>query len=138
MRAHSGSHQFLLFSLVGVAGFFVDAGTLYICSILLGLDPYAGRLLSYLAAATTTWQLNRRFTFPHADSSRPHRQWAKFITSNAIGGLVNYGVYAAIIANVPHTPVTLMFAVAIGSLSGLVFNFFVSKRYVFTRAWEDN
>jgi putative flippase GtrA len=138
MRARHGSSEFLLFSLVGVAGFFVDAGTLYFSSILLGLNPYLGRLVSYLAAATTTWQLNRRFTFPFADTRRPHRQWAKFVATNAIGGIVNYGVYVAIIINSPHTPATLMLAVAAGSLSGLVFNFFVSKHFVFSRTWKEN
>lgn len=133
-QSHGSRSEFLLFSLVGVAGFFVDAGTLYVCSVLLGLDPYLGRLLSYLAAATTTWLLNRRFTFPAADAARPHRQWARFVATNAVGGLVNYGVYALIIANAGHSPGMLMLAVAAGSLSGLVFNFFASKHLVFSRA----
>ena len=28
-----------------------------------GLGPYAARAFSFLTAATTTWALNRRFTF---------------------------------------------------------------------------
>ena len=138
MCARHVSSEFLLFSLVGVAGFLVDAGTLYVSSMMLGLNPYLGRLVSYLAAATTTWHLNRRFTFTFADTKRPHRQWAKFVATNAIGGIVNYGVYVAIIINAPHTTSTLMLAVAAGSLSGLVFNFYVSKYYVFSRSWKEN
>ena len=138
MQTRRTSSEFILFSLVGVGGFCVDAGMLYVCSFVLNLDPYVGRLISYLSAATTTWHLNRRFTFPHATAATlPHRQWAKFVASNAIGGIINYGVYAAIIANVSHTPAALMLAVAAGSLSGLVFNFFVSKLYVFKKTCED-
>ena len=136
-QPHRARSEFLLFSMVGVAGFLVDSGVLYLVRFLLGLDPYLGRVISYVAAATTTWRLNRRFTFPHADARLPHRQWAKFLISNAVGGLVNYGVYAAIVSSVSHTVATLTMAVAAGSLSGLGFNFFASRAFVFTRAWED-
>ncbi|MGV6816685.1 MAG: GtrA family protein [Thiotrichales bacterium] len=122
----------MLFSLVGIAGFFVDSGVLYVSCVLLEINPILGRLLSYFAAATTTWQLNRKLTFPFANADRPHRQWTKFIATNAVGGVVNYGVFVAIIINSSHTTAYLIFAVAAGSLSGLGFNFLISKYYVFS------
>ena len=54
--------RFLTFALVGVVGFVVDASVLYM-GIYMGLGLRLGRVFSYLAAVTTTWALNRIFTF---------------------------------------------------------------------------
>ena len=123
--------QFLRFGAVGVVGFLIDAAVLYSCVFALQTDPYSGRLFSYLIAATSTWALNREFTFRDFDRSNPNRQWAKFVAVNAIGGLINFCVYAAILVLAqPHTLIPLA-AIAAGSLSGLLFNFWVSRVYVF-------
>jgi len=42
----------------GVAGFVVDSSVLYLCLHGTGLGLYGGRLVSYLAAASTAWYLN--------------------------------------------------------------------------------
>ena len=52
--------QFLRFGLVGTAGFVVDAAALTAAMAWLGLGPYGGRVVSYLAAVTFTWAMNRR------------------------------------------------------------------------------
>ena len=79
--------QFFRFCLVGVLGFAVDASTL---TIMLAANAglFWGRAVSYLAAASCTWALNRRWTFDDR-SSRGARQWAKFLAVNSCGGLVN-------------------------------------------------
>lgn len=124
--------QFFMFALVGAAGFFVDAGTLLFAHHVLGLNLYAGRVLSFLTAATFTWQLNRKLTFRDAaSSSGALTQWLKFLSANAIGGLINLGVYAVLIARLPVAREHPVLAVAAGSISGLVFNFAISRLVVF-------
>lgn len=123
--------EFVRFSVVGVIGFVVDAAILYMMMRGLGFDPYSGRCVSYLVAATTTWYLNRRFTFRRSPSSPPQRQWAKFVSVNAIGGGVNVGVYVALISlGIPYASQPVV-AVGIGSLAGLAFNFTASRSLVF-------
>lgn len=122
---------FLRFALVGAAGFVVDAATLYTVAAL-GTGWLGGRVLSYLAAATFTWGANRRFTFAVA---RPPSlgEWARFLVANAGGGLVNLGTYSGLLLGVPvvtHAPVL---GVAAGSLAGLVINYMLSRRFVFSR-----
>ena len=56
------TRQLLSFSVVGAIGFVVDAAALYVAMHVLGAGRYAGRLL-YLCAATSTWALNRCYTF---------------------------------------------------------------------------
>ncbi len=122
--------QFLRFGQVGVAGFLVDWACLTFF-LWLGTGFFAGRGLSYLCAATATWAMNRRWTFASTDRALL-RQWGKFFSANAVGGAINYGVSAVLVIAFPHVvgPYPVL-AVAAGSLSGLIVNFGLSKRFVF-------
>ena len=123
--------EFLRFAAVGVVGLFADMAALTFALQVLHLDVYSGRVFSYLIAATTTWALNRRFTFAGAAQSSPLRQWIKFLGANAIGGVVNYAVYAAIVTFWALGAAYPVIGVAAGSIAGLFFNFTVNKLWVF-------
>lgn len=123
--------QFSRFAFVGVIGFVVDAAMLYACLKVLGFGMYTGRLVSYLCAATTTWYLNRRMTFAHCDRAAPGRQWLRFLASNGVGGLINYGSYSVIVATLPAGMLIPLLGVAAGSIAGLLFNFTASRFFVF-------
>jgi putative flippase GtrA len=126
--------QLLSFAMVGVAGFLVDSGVL-LAAVRAGLGPYLGRLLSYLAAVTTTWMLNRRFTF--ADSARPANhgglwgEWARFTVSQLSGATVNLGSYALLVYAVGAVARHPVIGVAVGSVAGLFTNFAAARRFVF-------
>ncbi|MDP9196617.1 MAG: GtrA family protein [Pseudomonadota bacterium] len=124
------ARQFLMFAAVGTIGFLVDAGTLWLV-MQAGAGLYSGRVLSFLVAATATWALNRHFTFrgPHHGSRA--RQWLAFLSVNAPGGLVNYGVYSGLVMFVPLCAAYPVLAVGAGSIAGLVFNFTASRWLVF-------
>jgi putative flippase GtrA len=124
--------QLLRFALVGVAGFVADAGVLYVAMRWLGAGYYAGRLLSFLVAVTVTWSLNRRYTFAASSDARLFREWARFLVTNAIGGLLNYAVYAVLVASVATVAEMPTLGVAAGSLAGLAINFMLSRKLVFT------
>lgn len=128
------------FGVVGVVGLAVDVAVLYAALHGLGLDAHgdagflAARVPSFLAAVTTTWALNRAFTFRTARHEPLHRQWAKFFAANSIGGVVNYAAYAGCIAYGAAFTAHPVLAVAVGSLAGMVFNFTASKFLVFREA----
>lgn len=124
--------QFFRFALVGVAGFVVDASTLYLAMQYLGAGHYSGRIISYLAAATSTWALNRHYTFRAHQDSNPFREWLKFLTANAVGGLVNYSTYAALVASTALVATWPVIGIGAGSIAGLLMNFTLSRRLVFT------
>ncbi len=123
--------EFLRFAAVGVVGFLVDTAALYFAIHVLTLDLYSGRVFSYLVAATTTWALNRRFTFTRPDPAPALLQWAKFMGANAVGGVINYAVYAAVITFTAIGPQYPVIGVAIGAVFGLFFNFAINKFWVF-------
>jgi putative flippase GtrA len=123
--------QALGFAAVGVLGFFVDAGTLMAGRSLLGLDLYSARALSYVAAVTSTWALNRAFTFKEYASASRLREWAHFFAANTVGGAVNLGIYAALVNYVPLVHQLPVLGVVAGSLSGMSVNFTLSRIFVF-------
>jgi putative flippase GtrA len=123
--------QFVSFSAIGAAAFVVDAAILTILVRTTGVGLYAGRAISFLCAATFTWSLNRIFTFPGAAYSSRIQQWMRFLGANAIGALANLGVYAWLVATFGFAARQPAYAVAAGSLSGLAFNFSLSKIFVF-------
>lgn len=128
------SRQFLRFALVGGIGFGVDVAVLYLL-LGAGASLIAGRAGSFLAAATSTWQLNRRYTFTGrpgvAGIRATSRQWLRFVLANAVGGAVNVGIYAALVTQVSLCAELPALAVAAGSVAGLVFNYTVSRLWVF-------
>ncbi|MFN7258116.1 MAG: GtrA family protein, partial [Acetobacteraceae bacterium] len=89
--------EFLRFGVVGSMGFVVDSAVLY-GGLALGLGLYGGGAVSYLVAATTTWALNRVWTFRGRGDGPVHQQWALFLVVNLVGFAMNYGTYAALIA----------------------------------------
>lgn len=126
---------FLRFGAVGAAGFVVDETVLTVLHYLLGVGPHAARVISIFCAMTFTWWGNRTLTFAeHAATgagSDVAREWLKFMAANAVGALVNFGTYSLLIAIAPWPLGHPLAATAIGVGVGLVFNFTLSKRFVF-------
>jgi putative flippase GtrA len=115
--------EILGFIVAGGAGFFVDASVLYI-GFCLGLGLIGGRVVSFLAAVTTTWLINRRYTF--ALASRPSfREWWAYLFANGVGALVNLASYFALVTLVRGCPP--VFGVTVGSICGLVINYTFSR-----------
>lgn len=122
--------SFWRFGLVGVGGLFVDMAVLYAVMWGLGLAAVPAKVFSFLAAATFTWWLNRRYTFGGSGKSLLH-EWASFLATNAFGGAVNFAVYTVIVTQSPPYTRVPALATAMGSLSGLLLNYTVSRHLVF-------
>jgi len=123
--------EFFRFCLVGTVGFVADAGSLQLLVSLAGMNPYVSRLFSYLVAATITWWLNRRFTFAACTAAGWQAQWLRYLVVNAVGGGVNYGVYALAVFLSVFVRDHLYLGVAAGSAVGLAVNFTASRFLVF-------
>lgn len=119
--------QLLKFAVVGTVGFGVDAGVLMVGLRGLGWGPYGARLLSFVAAVTVTWWLNRRFTFA-VQQAPTQAEWLRYAGLMLLGGAVNYGVYALLVATLPWVREQPWLGVAAGSVAGLGLNFLTSRR----------
>lgn len=122
------SLDFIYFGIAGTLGYIVDVVVLYLVMDSLGL--YFGRVVSFLFAVTTTWIFNRHITF----RKRPSRvslvsEYRTYFSFMLVGGLVNYFVYFVTLQIVAEIPPYM--AVAIGGLSGLSTNYFLSRNLLF-------
>ncbi|MBX9698947.1 MAG: GtrA family protein [Acetobacteraceae bacterium] len=124
------ANEFLRFGVVGTAGFLVDAGVLT-AAIWLGLGPWWGRVASYIAGASTTYALNRAWTFRDRAGAARAGQWAMFMLLNLGGFTVNYGTYAVLLLASETVRAWPVLGVAAGSIAGLAVNFTLSRRFVF-------
>lgn len=123
--------QLLLFTLVGALGFVVDAGIVQLLVREFEVNPYGARVVSFLAAATTTWGFNRRYTFAGHSSGSRRREWARYLIAMAGGFALNYGAYAALVASWPLVRHWPAIGVAAGSFAGAAVNFLTSKYWIF-------
>lgn len=126
--------RFLRFAIVGGIGFFVNEAVLFLAIRFLHLGPYAGGIFAFLITVTFTWWGNRILTFRDGAAHGCKAvclEWFKFVSANTLGFLANYTVYVLLVTFAPAPANSPYLALAAGTLAGLIFNFTLSKRYVF-------
>ncbi len=121
--------QFARFGAVGVVGAIVDIATVYAAMATLGI--YAAGLLAYFAAVTTTWALNRAWTFAGRGSGSLVRQWMLFVAANGVGFVLNRGTFMLLVLMVPACAQHPVVAILAGIGAGMFANFSLSRRVVF-------
>lgn len=124
--------QFFRFCLVGAIGFVTDFSVLYIAVSWIGLGTVAGRVLSFVIAATVTWKINRHFTFVQAGKGSG-MEWLRYLLLTSVGGGINLAVYQTWLFLTNHSTLNLFLGVAVGSAVALLFNYAISKRAVFVK-----
>ena len=126
------ARQFGGFLVVGGAGFAVDAGILTLLVNVLDWHHYAARLLSFSAAVTLTWSLNRIYVFGKtADASS---EYARYIVIQCVGAAINLGAYVGIIEWRPALASLPVVPLAVGAALSMLFTFFASRRFAFGAA----
>ena len=124
------NEDFIRFAAVGSLGLCWDTGTVYALRGIVGL--YVAGFISYFVASTANWALNRIWTFRAHQHSAAHIQWTRFFIANLFGFSINRGLYFILISFFilcRDQPIVPIFA---GSITGLCFNYLLSKRFVFS------
>lgn len=81
--------RFTKFGIVGVSGFIIDFGLLYLLTLRVGLAPWLANACSFTAAVTNTFIWNRLWTFPESRQRPLATQLAQFFAVNFIGLIIN-------------------------------------------------
>ena len=125
---------FIAFAVVGGAGFVVNEVSLFVGLHVLGMSTFWAAFLGFLVTVTFTWLGNRIVTF-HENAAVGMRsmmaEWVRFVGVNSAGLAANYGTFATLVRFGPSPISSPYIALGIGSLVGLVFNFYFSRRGVF-------
>lgn len=121
--------QLFNFAAVGAVGFCIDAGVVWILIVCFGAGPFYARFVSYMAAATSTWWLNRNFTF--YSTAPALGEFARFLLANSLGAAINFAIYSTIVAWKGTDGFIPVAAVAAGVMPAMAANFVVSSTLVF-------
>ncbi len=121
--------DFIRFGIVGTLGFCWDTATVYALKAATGL--YIAGLCGFLVAGTANWIVNRLWTFRHLDHIAAHHQLMRFLAVNSIGFVFNRGTFFILISISLRCREQPVLAIIAGSAAGLLFNYFLSKRFVF-------
>jgi putative flippase GtrA len=125
------AREILLFAVGGVLGLLVDAAIVQVLVRDASWDPYLARVPSFLVAASVTWWWNRHFSFAHRRGSSRRREWGRWIAVMSVGAVVNYGIYAVLVALSATVRAWPAAGVAAGSAVAAVINFAGARSVVF-------
>lgn len=118
------------FAVVGTIGFIVDAGVLHLLVAFGAWSPFAARVVSFPAALTATFVLNRVWTFGALRMS-PIRAYGAYGVIQTVGAALNLLVFAVCLLAMPSLYELPVVALAIGSIVAMLFNYYASRRLVF-------
>lgn len=121
--------DFRRFATVGFAGLAVETIFVYGLRGVTGL--YGAKLVAFLAAVTTTWALNRAWTFAGRGSGSLLSQWALFLGANSLGASLNIGTFFLLVWLVPFCAAYPIVPILAGVVAGMFVNFALSRRVVF-------
>lgn len=128
-------HEVMLFAVGGGIGFVVDAGIVQMLVSFAHVNPYIGRIISFLVAATITWWWNRSHTFSARHSGRSlFGEWLHWMALMSGGAAVNYGAFVACLLAFPSWHKWPVLAVAVGSAIAAGVNFISARTLLFKRA----
>lgn len=126
--------QFFRFCVVGTIAFLVDTGAMEFAIRYLDLSAHTARFVSIPIAMQVAYLLNLTFTFRHKDGIC-FKTWWRFIAGNLAGAAINYGTFVFTLYEVLSESSRLdrMMAIVAGTGTGLVFNYWANRRFVFAR-----
>lgn len=125
--------KLLRFSLVGSVGFLIDAGLL---TILMnsGLGVFSSRMFSFSTAVSVTWILNRFLTFKIKNTTNNFcGEYFLYALTQVIGAAINIFVFFVTVDLYPNLLELPLIPLAFGALMSLLFNYFISNKFVFNR-----
>jgi len=136
--------RFAKFAIVGAVGMAVDFLVFNLFFVGLGLAPVAASIVSFLAAVTSNFVLNRSWTFHDSRTKALRLQLAQYVLVNAVGLVIRTPIFAALggllhaFLDARQLPFgldatwlahNLALAAAIGVI--LLWNYFVNRRWTF-------
>ncbi len=123
---------FFHFSIIGFSGTGVNLLALTVL-VFFGIPVRVSVAIAIIIAMLSNFILNRWFTFPHAVKSPWLPQLIGFMGACSLGAVVNYFTVLFLLHLFPLFEKIPQIPALVGILAGLVFNFILSKNFVFRK-----
>jgi putative flippase GtrA len=131
-RAHHEILTAAKFGAVGCVGFVTDVTVLKL-GLHVGLSPLAARVISLTCAMQVTFLINGLAVFRCLKTVNFLRQWAAYMSSNGLGNVCNYLIFAGLVLSRAPMVSRHYGALVIGSVSAYVINYAGCRLLVFGR-----
>lgn len=118
------SKKFLIFSFIGCIIFFIDLAFFIIFNKYFNFT--FSRFLSYSFATYFAYLLNKKFTFKKLNSS-----FIFYYLGTLTAGIQNIFISLILTNNYLSLKINFSFAIAVGCLYGLIFNFIFQNKITF-------
>lgn len=123
--------EIVQFSAVGSSGVIVDLLCFLNFTYVAGINHQHARAMSFAAAASWNWFLNRWFTFVAGRDKQWGQQWFQFLVAASVGFAVNWGSYKLLTDYVPYFTEHHLVAFFVGILLGMGSNYTLCRWFVF-------
>ena len=120
---------------VGAGGLCLDIAVFLMLTGFGGINNFAAKFFSFIAAASSNWFFNRRFSFVRAAYYKPVGQWGRFVLVSGVGVAVNLFVFGILITNYAWFAQAPAYAVVPAAAASATWNFLAYKFVVFKTAW---
>jgi putative flippase GtrA len=132
-RLYDGWHrlirEFTKFGIIGVVNTVLDFG---IFNALLPIGPLKAQVVATTVAATSSYFMNRHWTFRHRARSGLRREYSLFFLFNGIGLAIALAVLGFTKYGLGHDDrVSINIAKAVGLVLGTLFRFWSYRKWVF-------
>lgn len=130
-RYHVVAREAAKFGTVGAANTVLDFGVLNLLVFGFGLQTLRSKVISTVIAATSSYLMNRHWTFRHREKQAVRREYLLFFGLNAVGLLIALTVLGVIRYGFGLTgPLWINIGNAIGLVLGTLFRFWSYRRFV--------
>lgn len=123
--------EIIQFSAVGSSGVIIDLFFFLSFTYAAEINHQYARAMSFVAAASWNWFLNRWFTFVAGRDKQWGQQWFQFLIAASVGFTVNWGSYKLLTDYVPYFAQHHLVAFFIGILLGMGSNYTLCRWFVF-------
>jgi putative flippase GtrA len=125
--------RILTFGFVGLAGAVVHMVAFEIVRRMGGMGNAGAWIASFFVAASSTWAMNRAFTFKDRQSANQGGEWAAYVLVAGAGALAHFAVFWLATSFVGFFIRNPAMGIIPGSLASFVVTYFGASRLVFVR-----
>lgn len=123
------AQEAVTFALIGGVNFVIDVA---VYNAFLWIGPLKAKVISTVVSATTSFFMNRHWTYRDRPRAALHREYTLFFILNAVGFAINEVAIAVARYGLGHTSVlALNIANIVGVALAMVFRFVTYRRLVF-------
>lgn len=125
--------EIVAFGVVGVVNIFINLGIFNVLTSGLGWAVVRSSIIATVISTTTSYFMNRHWSFSHRARTGLRREYLLFFTINGLATVIESGVVAFVEYGLGLTdPLSRNLAKLVGIGIGTVIRFFAYKRWVFT------